>query len=176
MHTGFPFSRLDQNWNYLGPENQAGRFPTILALDTKLQYQVDFTFHGHLIQFRFGLTVYNVLNHNNPRDVQQYFASPDYGVFYNSVPRLWRIDGDFDFWRVVPRALLAPRNYKPAPADGTRSLNPLATRETAYDLQSNKPIILSVTFLPSRRFILVSALCGEPGEGAEQRGGRAASG
>ena len=97
VHTGFPFSRLDQNWNYLGPENQAGRFPTFLALDTKLQYPVDFKFHGHRIQFRAGLTVYNVLNHFNPRDVQQYFASPLYGGFYNSVPRLWRIDGDFDF-------------------------------------------------------------------------------
>jgi hypothetical protein len=97
VHTGFPFSRLDQNWNYLGPENQAGRFPTFLALDTKLQYPVDFKFHGHRIQFRAGLTIYNLLDHSNPRDVQQYFASPNYGVFYNSVPRLWRIDGDFDF-------------------------------------------------------------------------------
>jgi outer membrane receptor protein involved in Fe transport len=97
VHTGFPFSALDQNWQYLGPENQAGRFPTFLALDTKVQYPVDFKFHGHRIQFRFGLTVYNVLNHNNSRDVQEYFASPYYGVFYNSVPRLWRIDGDFDF-------------------------------------------------------------------------------
>ena len=58
---------------------------------------MDFTFHGHHIQFRAGLTVYNVLNHYNPRDVQQYFASPHYGTFYNSVPRLWRIDGDFSF-------------------------------------------------------------------------------
>ncbi len=97
VHTGFPYSRLDQNWNFLGPENQAGRFPTFLALDTKLQYPVDFKFHGHRIQFRAGVSVYNVLNHFNPRDVQQYFASPFYGGFYNSVGRLWRLDGDFDF-------------------------------------------------------------------------------
>jgi carboxypeptidase family protein/TonB-dependent receptor-like protein len=97
VHTGFPFSRLDQNWGYLGKENQAGRFPAFVGLDAKLQYPVDFTFRGHRVQFRAGLTVYNVLNHNNPRDVQQYFASPLYGTFYNSVPRLWRIDGDFSF-------------------------------------------------------------------------------
>ncbi len=97
VHTGFPYSALDQNWGYLGKENQAGRFPAFVDLDAKLQYPVDFTFHGHRIQFRAGLTVYNVLNHNNPRDVQQYFASPLYGTFYNSVPRLWRIDGDFSF-------------------------------------------------------------------------------
>jgi len=58
---------------------------------------VDFTFKKHRIQFRAGLTVYNVLNHYNPRDVQPYFDSPLYGAFYNSVPRLWRIDGDFTF-------------------------------------------------------------------------------
>ena len=96
VHTGFPFSRLDQNWNRLGPENHAGRSPTFLALDTRLQYPVDFKFHGHRIQFRAGLTVYNVLNHSNPRDVQQYYASSLYGTFYNSVPRLWRMDGDFE--------------------------------------------------------------------------------
>ena len=97
VHTGFPFSRLDQNWNYLGKENQAGRFPAFLGFDTKIQYPVDFKFHGHRIQFRAGLTIYNLLNYSNPRDVQQYFASPNYGTFYNSVPRLWRIDGDFNF-------------------------------------------------------------------------------
>jgi outer membrane receptor protein involved in Fe transport len=97
VHTGFPYSRLDQNWQYLGRENQAGRFPTFVGLDTKIQYPVDFTFRKHRIQFRAGLTVYNVLNHFNPRDVQQYSASPNYGAFYNSVGRLFRIDGDFDF-------------------------------------------------------------------------------
>ena len=97
VHTGFPFSRLDQDWNYIGRENQAGRFPALIALDTKLQYPVDFTFRGHQIQFRAGLTVYNLPNHFNPRDVQQYSASPNYGNFYNSIGRLFRIDGDFDF-------------------------------------------------------------------------------
>jgi outer membrane receptor protein involved in Fe transport len=97
VHTGFPYSRLDKDWNFIGAENRAGRLRTFLALDTKLQYPVDFTFRGHRIQFRAGLTVYNALNHFNPRDVQQNFASPNYGKFYNSIGRLFRIDGDFDF-------------------------------------------------------------------------------
>ncbi len=97
VHTGFPFSRLDQNWNFIGAENNAGRLPALLALDTKIQYPIDFTFRDHRIQFRSGLTVYNVLNHFNPRDVQQSYASPNYGAFYNSIGRLFRIDGDFDF-------------------------------------------------------------------------------
>jgi hypothetical protein len=97
IHTGFPFSRLDQNWNYIGRRNQAGRFPTFLSLDTKLQYPFDFKFHGKRFQFRAGLSVLNVLNRFNPRDVQQYNASPNYGNFYNSIGRIFRIDGDFDF-------------------------------------------------------------------------------
>jgi len=97
VHTGFPYSRIDRDWNYIGAENRAGNFPTFLALDTKLQYPVDFTFREHRIQFRAGLSIFNVLNHSNPRDVQEYVASPNYGTFYNSVGRLWRIDGDFDF-------------------------------------------------------------------------------
>jgi len=97
VHTGFPFSKLDENWNYLGQRNQAGRFPTFISPDVKFQYPVDFTFRRHRIQFRAGLSILNVLNLANPRDVQQYTRSPNYGRFYNSVGRLWRIDGDFDF-------------------------------------------------------------------------------
>jgi len=97
LHTGFPFSRLDQNWNFVGAENRAGRFPIYVGLDTKFQYPVDFTFHGHQIQFRAGVTIYDVVNHFNPRDVQENSASPYYGTFYNSVGRLFRLDGDFNF-------------------------------------------------------------------------------
>jgi hypothetical protein len=96
-HSGFPYSKLDANWNYIGPRNQAGRFPTFASLDLKIQYPFDFKFRGHHIQFLGGLKVIDVTNHYNPRDVQQSIASPNYGVFYNSVGRLWRIDGDFDF-------------------------------------------------------------------------------
>jgi hypothetical protein len=97
VHTGFPYSRLDQNWNYIGERNTAGRFRTFVGLDTKFQYPIDFTYRKHRIQFRFGLSILNVLNYSNPRDVQEYSLSPNFGRFYNSVGRLWRIDGDFDF-------------------------------------------------------------------------------
>jgi hypothetical protein len=96
-HTGFPYSKLDQNWNYIGQRDEAGRFPTFASLDLKIQYPFNFKYKSHRIQFLGGLKVIDVTNHYNPRDVQQYFASPNYGVFYNSVGRLWRIDGDFDF-------------------------------------------------------------------------------
>jgi hypothetical protein len=97
MHTGFPFSKLDEDWNYVGKRNQAGRFPTFVDLDVKIQYPFNFKFHGKHFQFRAGLSVLNVLNYFNPRDVQPYSSSPNFGKFDNSVGRLFRIDGDFDF-------------------------------------------------------------------------------
>jgi hypothetical protein len=97
VHTGFPFSQLDENWNYIGRENEAGRFRTFVGLDMKIQYPFDFKFHRRRFQFRAGLSVLNVLNYSNPRDVQQYTGSPSFGNFYNSIGRLFRIDGDFDF-------------------------------------------------------------------------------
>ncbi len=97
VHSGFPYSKLDTNWNYIGQRNEAGRFPAFASLDVKIQYPFNFVFRGHRIQFLGGLKVIDVTNHYNPRDVQQYAFSPNYGVFYNSVGRLWLIDGDFDF-------------------------------------------------------------------------------
>ena len=48
------------------------------VLDTKIQcIPFDFKFCGHQIQFRGGLTVYNVLDHLNRRDLQEYYASPE---------------------------------------------------------------------------------------------------
>jgi len=43
------------------------------------------------------LSALDVLNYANPRDVQQNESSPHYGIFYNPIGRLWRLDGDFDF-------------------------------------------------------------------------------
>jgi outer membrane receptor for ferrienterochelin and colicin len=97
VHSGFPYSNVGVNWDYVGKRNQAGRFPTFIGLDAKIQYPFDFKFRGHHIQFLGGLKISNILNHFQPRDVQQYVGSPFYGTFYNSVGRLWRIDGDFDF-------------------------------------------------------------------------------
>ncbi len=97
IHSGFPYSRLDENWDFIGRRNEAGRFPTFVGLDAKLQYPFDFKFRKWRFNFRAGLKVFNVLNHFNPRDVQQYADSRYFGVFYNSIGRLYRLEGDFDF-------------------------------------------------------------------------------
>ena len=97
VHTGFPFSKFDANWNYVGPANEAGRFPVFVGVDMKVQYPFNLKYHGHHFEFVAGLKVIDAINHFQPRDVQQNITSPNFGTFYNSVGRLWRIDGDFDF-------------------------------------------------------------------------------
>jgi hypothetical protein len=105
----FPYSKLDANWNYIDQRNQAGRFPAFASLDLKLQYPFTFKFHAHRMQFLGGLKVIDVTNHYNPRDVQQYLGSPNYGVFHNSVGRLWRIDV-LARWDIDGRVTLANTN------------------------------------------------------------------
>jgi outer membrane receptor protein involved in Fe transport len=97
VHSGFPFSQLDRDWNYIGARNRAGRLRTFVGLDTKFLYPFNFAYRKHHFEFRAGLSILNVLNYFNPRDVQQYTGSPNFGRFYNSVGRLWRIEGDFEF-------------------------------------------------------------------------------
>jgi hypothetical protein len=97
VHSGFPFSKLNEDWDFIGRRNEVGRLPTFVGLDVKLQYPFDFKFRRWHFKFRAGLKVFNVLNHFNPRDVQQYADSRNFGVFYNSIGRLYRIEGDFDF-------------------------------------------------------------------------------
>jgi hypothetical protein len=38
---------------------------------------------------RVGIQVNNLLNSFNPRDVQNNIQSPNYRVFYNTIPRSW---------------------------------------------------------------------------------------
>jgi hypothetical protein len=97
VHSGFPYSKLDRDWNFIGRRNEAGRFPAFFGLDVKLQYPFDFKFRTWHFKFKAGLKVFNVLNYYNPRDVQQYAGSSSFGTFYNSVGRLFRVEGDFDF-------------------------------------------------------------------------------
>ncbi len=97
LHSGFPYSKLDRDWNYVGQRNEAGRFPAFAGIDVKLQYPFDFRFRRWHFKFRAGLKVFNVLNRFNPRDVQQYAASNAYGTFYNPLGRVFRLEGDFDF-------------------------------------------------------------------------------
>jgi len=86
VRTGFPYSLIDEDRNDVGPRNQAGRYPTFVSLDTQVTKR--FLFRGH--RTTVGVKVFNITNHENPRDFQNNLAASDFGSFYNNVGRTIR--------------------------------------------------------------------------------------
>jgi len=87
VRTGFPFSLIDEDRNFVGPRNLAGRFPTFVSLD--MQVLKTISLPGRFTKYRahLGLKVFNVTNHLNPRDFQNNLASDNFGSFSNGVGR-----------------------------------------------------------------------------------------
>ena len=87
VRTGFPFSLIDEDRNFVGPRNRAGRFPTFVSADLQVLKTVDLP--GPLNKYRahLGLKVFNLTNHFNPRDFQNNLASDSFGGFSNGVGR-----------------------------------------------------------------------------------------
>jgi hypothetical protein len=80
---GFPFSALDENLEFVGPRNAAGRFPT----SAMLELSVERRFRVARWEPWLGLALLNALNADAPSEVQTNLSAPDYGSFYNGVPR-----------------------------------------------------------------------------------------
>jgi hypothetical protein len=88
IRNGFPLSNIDENRNFVGERNRAGRYPTFASLDMQIMKSVSAP--GRFkdkYRFRIGLKVFNVTNNFNPRDYQGNLASDDFGGFYNGVRR-----------------------------------------------------------------------------------------
>jgi hypothetical protein len=93
--SGFPFSLLNEQQDYVGPRNGGGRFPQLLTLDLLVTKGVKIPFRGKKYRGRVGVTIFNITNHWNPRDVQNNLASPAFGTFYNSPDRSFRTKFEF---------------------------------------------------------------------------------
>ena len=93
--SGFPFSLLNEQQDYVGPRNGGGRFPQLMTLDLLVTKGVKIPFRGKKYRGRVGVTVFNITNHWNPRDVQNNLASPAFGTFYNSPDRSFRTKFEF---------------------------------------------------------------------------------
>jgi hypothetical protein len=94
-HSGFPFSIVDENQDFVGPRNEGGRFPRLLTLDLLVMKALKIRFRGKEYKGRAGFTVFNITNHWNPRDVQNNIASPQFGTFFNSADRSVRLKFEF---------------------------------------------------------------------------------
>lgn len=89
-HSGFPYSVLDEERNYVGARNRAGRFPVFTAFDMQLSREFRIPFAGKVYKARIGFKVFNMFNSFNPRDLQNNLVSPRFGQFFNSVERTLR--------------------------------------------------------------------------------------
>jgi TonB-dependent Receptor Plug Domain/Carboxypeptidase regulatory-like domain/TonB dependent receptor len=88
IRNGFPLSVIDEDQNFVGPRNRAGRFPNFASLDLQVLKSVSAPGRfSEKYRFRVGVKVFNVTNHFNPRDFQGNLASDEFGGFYNGVGR-----------------------------------------------------------------------------------------
>jgi outer membrane receptor protein involved in Fe transport len=104
-HTGFPFSLVDEDQNFVGVRNRGGRFPAFFALDLQVTKGLTIkvpkwgfipsSFQGKKFPGRFGIKLFNITSHWNPRDVQNNLDSPAFGTFYNSSRRSLRLKFEF---------------------------------------------------------------------------------
>jgi hypothetical protein len=87
LRTGFPYSIIDQERNFVGPRDRAGRFPTFASLDLQVLKSVSLPGRWKKYRAELGLKVFNLTNHFNPRDFQNNLASDAFGGFSNGVGR-----------------------------------------------------------------------------------------
>jgi hypothetical protein len=91
IHTGFPYSPVNDMLDWVGPRNQQFYFPTFVMLDLDVEHR--FTF----LKFKpwIGIRAYNALNRFSPTEVQNNLSSPAFGSFYNSYGRQLRLQVRF---------------------------------------------------------------------------------
>lgn len=94
LHTGFPYSIVNQRREFVGPRD-AERFRRFESLDIQALKELTVPFRGKEHKFKVGLGVFNVFNHFNPRDAQNDLDSDRFGRFFNGPNRTYR--GKFVF-------------------------------------------------------------------------------
>lgn len=87
IRTGFPYSIIDEDRNFVGPRNRAGRFPNFASLDLQILRTINLIGKFKNYRVELGLKVFNLTNHFNPRDFQNNLASDNFGGFFNGVGR-----------------------------------------------------------------------------------------
>ena len=96
IRSGFPYSIVNEQLDFVGPRNRAGRFPAFVSLDAQVMkgFRLPF-FVRH--KARVGVAVFNITNHFNPRDVLNNTGSRSFGQFFNSLGTSVRGKFEIDF-------------------------------------------------------------------------------
>ena len=96
MHTGFPYSVQNEYREYIGPRN-TDRFPWFSSTDLQVTRPFGVHVGDRNIRMRAGFAIFNLLNHDNPRDVQAIVNSGNFRDFYNPAWREYRGKLIFEF-------------------------------------------------------------------------------
>lgn len=83
VHTGFPYSTINQYREFVGPRNEL-QLPRFVSTDLQIWREIRLPKEKHA---RVGFGVFNVFNHPNYRDVQNDVDSYRFGEFFNGVSR-----------------------------------------------------------------------------------------
>ena len=97
IHSGYAFSLLDETQNFVGPRNHGGRFPVFSSLDSQFFRDFKIKIGGKKRTVRVGIKIFNILNHFNPRDLQQNLDASNALGFFNARGRLYRSKFSIDF-------------------------------------------------------------------------------
>jgi Carboxypeptidase regulatory-like domain len=89
LHAGFPYSIEDQYHIYVGPRN-INRFPRFSSLDLQVLHPLSLPFGERHLHARVGVSIFNLFNHDNPRDVQNNLASARFDEFSDPAWREYR--------------------------------------------------------------------------------------
>jgi hypothetical protein len=89
VHTGFPWSVINQQRKFVGPRDSE-RYPSFTSFDLQVSRPISLPLPHEKLKARVGFSVFNLLNHFNPRDVQGDIDSLRYDSFFNGVGRTFR--------------------------------------------------------------------------------------
>jgi hypothetical protein len=89
LHSGFPYSVENEYRQYVGARDDR-RFPRFSSCDLQINRPATLHARGKHIKLVVGGSVFNMFNHDNPRDVQNDIASSTFGHFYNPAWREYR--------------------------------------------------------------------------------------
>ena len=89
---GFPYQPVDALQNYVDFGSYQARYPRYFSLNARIGKDVSF---GPKHAVRFSLSGINLTNHNNPLQVHNNTADPQFGSFFGNYGRHLLLDFDF---------------------------------------------------------------------------------
>jgi hypothetical protein len=89
LHTGFPYSVENEYRQYVGPRDDR-RYPWFSSCDLQVNRPATLHVGAKRMHLVVGGSVFNMFNHDNPRDVQNDIDSSSFGRFYNPAWREYR--------------------------------------------------------------------------------------